>query len=238
MTSIMFPTVTDPTGGTRINIDTTTRLTIPEGSFSCKDILSSLNSKDPSSFLNKYSITSLQNNLNLISGKVSASNIDGAARTPSLEDVSSYLDGVTNTDIPYVEYMCNCIEDQEKRVDLEEYTSTKESLQESKERLEFIKNPENYVSPYEGWFPLQRPMKDASLFVLFGIGLFVLLCSVALFLRTQGVQISITVPSIEMGYSPGIISGMYYLYTVTMRYLPIGLLIGVLLGYFIYLYRK
>lgn len=67
-------------------------------------------------------------------------------------------------------------------------------LEEAKARYEAIKDPEQKVGYYEGWFPIFRPMKESSLFGVFGAGLFLLLLSIFIFLNMNGVSVSVQLP--------------------------------------------
>jgi hypothetical protein len=107
----------------------------------------------------------------------------------------------------------------------------KEGTEESRDRYESLLHPERNVSYYEGWFPLFRPMTETALFVLFSIGAFLVLVSLALFLRMSGIQFQIQLPfggdggfDLE-GYKP-------YIYTSVGFGIGIGI-IGYARGWFI-----
>jgi len=67
----------------------------------------------------------------------------------------------------------------------------KSDLEGSKTRVETLRKPYEQ-SYYESWFPINRPLKQTSLFVILGIGIFLFIFSFMLFLRTIGVQIDMS----------------------------------------------
>lgn len=77
---------------------------------------------------------------------------------------------------------------------LTQLNQKKKDLDEAKTRYEAIKDPEQKVGYYEGWFPIFRPMKESSLFGIFGAGLFLLLISIFMFLNMNGVSVSVELP--------------------------------------------
>lgn len=79
-------------------------------------------------------------------------------------------------------------------VTLTELNQKKKDLDEAKTRYEAIKDPEQKVGYYEGWFPIFRPMRESSLFGVFGAGLFLLLISIFMFLNMNGVSVSVELP--------------------------------------------
>ena len=159
--------------------------------------------------------------------------VDENAYTP----VDSYLTNLSSS-IPLIQLATNCLTESAGTplVTLTtDYNNQKELLDESKERLEFIKAPEEHVSYYAGWFPLFRPMKPTVLFWLFGISLALLIVSILLFLRVGGVEIHITLPAMNMGLSG--LSGMSGISTSYMNYLMVGsggLVVGGIIAYFGY----
>jgi len=103
--------------------------------------------------------------------------------------------------------------------------TAQDRLDESESRLGSIRNPEQNVSYYEGWFPIVRPMTEAALFGLFAAAIFMLLLAVLVFIRMAGVQIDIQIPEITIftlppnasyyiygGVATGVIGGIIYAY--------------------------
>jgi hypothetical protein len=218
--------------GISINIDTSPRIKLESNT--CSSVLSSVNRKDVGSFLSKYKIDSLQQNINTILTQVNASSIDGSQPfywPSNTATIQTYINSIKNADIPTLKFMVNCMEESYSTPDLSAYEEEKNKLDASKKRLEMILHPQNNVSNYEGWFPITRPMHEPSLFILFGIGLLLLLLSVVLFIKTQGVNVNIeTPPSFEVTLTSVFqtIKG-YALYIAS---------VGVLIGYLVHIYTK
>lgn len=84
-------------------------------------------------------------------------------------------------------------------LDLNEYTSAKDIAEESKLRLDGIRNSDTQVSYYEGWFPLFRPMSETALFGLFSVSIAILLASIVMYLRMQGIELQILMPASSLG---------------------------------------
>jgi hypothetical protein len=229
MVSITVPT-TDSNGAV-VNIDTARRITTPPGSFTCSSILKSIDTKNPNNFLKAYSIDTFQANLAAASTALSAPSINGAGTTPALGDVSTFLTGIKNNDIPVLQYMLNCIQETKATPDLPSYMNAKESLQTSKDRLELLHEPEKHVSYYEGWFPITRPIKEISLFILFGAGIFLLLLAVLFLVRTQGVEVNIATPTVDQ-------SGLTSVIATVKSYGFLIIATGLLIGYLVNMFNK
>ena len=94
----------------------------------------------------------------------------------------------------------------------------------AKDRASMNSRPELTANNYDGWFPLNRPMKRATVTVLIGISTFFLIIGFFLILNLLGIQtaFSVYVPYSEVGSSK-----------------PIMILLGiivVLLGIIVYNY--
>jgi hypothetical protein len=81
-----------------------------------------------------------------------------------------------------------------KTLDLQDYDAAKQTTEESKLRLDGIRNSDTNVSYYEGWFPLFRPMSETALFSLFSVSIALLLSAIAIYLRMQGIELQVTMP--------------------------------------------
>jgi|688.fasta_scaffold368012_2 hypothetical protein len=92
---------------------------------------------------------------------------------------------------------------QEQIVGLQKEIDLKEGQYEvAKERAKSILNPEQKVSDYEGWFPIGRPMRSTSLFILIGFSIFFILFFFGLLMSFLGFQIQLSwVPKFQM---PGV----------------------------------
>ena len=138
-----------------------------------------------------------------------------------------YMMGV-NRDITTLGFITNCVTD---TVDTSaSVADAQKQLDISKHRYEQLKSPETHVSYYEGTFPIYRPIKESTLFALFGFGLFLMLVALMCFLRTQGIQINVLFPQTSFSIS-GILSGQ-------AKYIGIASVVGVVLGYFMHIYYK
>ena len=52
-----------------------------------------------------------------------------------------------------------------------------ETIQISKDRLSYLKDPEMHVSYYQSWFPMGRPMKEITVPILIGLSVFMTIAS-------------------------------------------------------------
>jgi hypothetical protein len=218
----------------RITFDTDIRITYDSVNNKCSSYIYDLKTIDRNSFLSKYKIQELQTQLASNAYALSRDTINGYAafRWDPGAPIQTYIKSLQNTDIPILKYMVNCIEESVNIPDnRSEYIKAKEALDVSKKRLEMILNPENHVSYYEGWFPMSRPMHEYSLFILFGIALFLLLLSVVLFIRTQGIQVNITT-------SPAYDMGATNIYETVKGYILYIIALGIFIGYLVHIYTK
>jgi hypothetical protein len=138
-----------------------------------------------------------------------------------------YLHLLESSSIPALRLVNNCLKENNS-YNLEAIEKQKELTDESKLRLETVKDPETKVSYYEGWFPLFRPMSEPALFGIFTTAVFLLILSIGIFLRMSGIQFSITLPTVFVG-GPGL---------DTKKYVMIGLGVGALAGLGVYGYNK
>jgi len=228
----------DYVSSTRITFDTDIRITYDSVNNKCSSYIYDLKTIDRNSFLSKYKIQELQTQLQKNSNALRQDTINGDApftwdpRASINSSIQTYIKSLQNTDIPILKYMVNCIEESVNIPDnRSEYIKAKEALDVSKKRLEMILNPENHVSYYEGWFPMSRPMHEYSLFILFGIALFLLLLSVVLFIRTQGIQVNITT-------SPAYDMGATNIYETVKGYILYIIALGIFIGYLVHIYTK
>jgi hypothetical protein len=182
-------------------------------------------------FLNSYNLQPIITNLTQFNTALVTNNIDqnNMVNPTSTNIIQDYLNEMTSKNIPVLSLVDACIREAQLPVDAIAYNNAKQTLDTSKERLELIKTPEQRVSYYEGWFPLFRPMNRSALFGLFGTGLFLLLVSILLFLRLQGVEVLLKFPEISLG-SPSAFSipSSYKVWAGA------GIIIGGLVGYFGY----
>lgn len=82
---------------------------------------------------------------------------------------------------------------QQRIVDIQKELTEKEAMYETaKERALSISHPEEKTSNYEGWFPLGRPMRSTSLFILIGFSIFFTLFFFGMLMSLLGFQIQLS----------------------------------------------
>jgi hypothetical protein len=188
----------------------------------------------PDLFLQKYGISNLQTKLQSAVSNLSDDNISSDSNintVPSYKGVTDYISNVNTNDIPTIKFMINCIKESKATPDLQGYEEAKHQLAASKQRLEQLLHPEDNVSYYEGWFPTTRPLRESSLFILFGLALFILLLAIILLIRRQGVQVNVAT-------SPAYDSAVNSVYETVKGYGFLSIGAGILIGYLIHIYRK
>lgn len=98
---------------------------------------------------------------------------------------------------------------QEQIVAIQKELDLKQSQYDvAKERALSISHPEEKTSDYEGWFPLGRPMRSSSLFILIGFSIFFTLFFFGLLMSLLGFQIQMSwiVPKLQ---TPGVQTGWW-----------------------------
>jgi len=144
-------------------------------------------------------------------------------------DTTTYI-STLQSQIQKLVFVSNCITEQTDSTDA--LFAAKKELALSKERYEMLHSPETHVSYYEGTFPIYRPIGQSTLFILFGLGLFLMLLSLVLFLRTQGIELQLVLP--QTLALPGISSML----TGQWTYIAIAAALGIALGYVFHIYYK
>jgi len=201
----------------------------------CTNVVSSCkNASTANNLLDTYHIdttnpsplNSIQKNLQPLATALAAYSNQGASigDVPA-STINTYLTSLENTYLPVIRLANTCL-----RESLEINPALKEAqamLDESQSRLASITNPEENVSYYEGWFPIVRPMTETALLGIFGAAIFMLLMSILVFLRLQGVQINIIIPEMTLFTLPP--NASYYMYG--------GLATGII-GTIVYAYFK
>lgn len=135
-----------------------------------------------------------------------------------------------HTQVQQLAYVSNCITDQADSTDA--LFAAKKELALSKERYDMLHSPETHVSYYEGTFPIYRPIGQSTLFILFGMGLFLMLLSLVLFFRTQGIELQLVVPQSL------VLPGIWPMFAGQWAYIGIAACVGVVLGYVLHIYYK
>jgi len=197
----------------------------------CQQILALANSSGTSkTFLNSYNLQAILANLKEFNTALTTNNIDlrQTINPTTSTRIQNYLNDLTSTNLPVLSLVEACTREEQLPNDLANYNEAKQKLDTSKERVELIKTPEQRVSYYEGWFPLFRPMNRSALFGLFGTALFLLLISILLFLRLNGVELLLKFPVMSLG------SGGFTIPTSYKVWAGSGVVIGFIFGYFGY----
>ncbi len=162
----------------------------------CPTILSTL-ATDPS-LTTSFNIPAILTNLQTFNTTLSdplVLSTQAITDTTTLSAINAYLTHLRTTDYLKIQQIANCSEEQNAGTSQIELQEQEQITEESKSRLAAITAPETHVSYYESWFP--RPMKQDTLFALFGIALFLLLVSVVFFLGMGGIEFQILMPSLD-----------------------------------------
>ena len=67
----------------------------------------------------------------------------------------------------------------------------KSDLESAKTRVETLRKPDEQ-SYYESWFPINRPLKRSSIFIILMIGIFLYILSFMIAIRATGIQVDIS----------------------------------------------
>jgi hypothetical protein len=224
---------------TTTDINTSTRIPAPTNG--CATVMEQLNtSPTVSAFLTNYKIEDIatgstgENNVlknveNLLT--VIKQQPDTTTQINTSDVQTTYLNNLKSggTEYEKLNLVNECLLEK-ANVNLDRLNKEKDALEESKDRYEFIANPEMRTSYYEGWFPINRPMKEGSLFLLFASGLFLLLFSVVVFLRMGGIELNIQLP----GYMESATGGFF---TENKKFLGTALVLSILIVGFTYMFR-
>jgi len=190
--------------GTKASVNPNTHFTTVYGDpnqvpMTCTDILSHARvAGSRANFLKTYNLQGTQNtnlkvNLELL--KVPMENIadQDVSSAPGYSAIDTYLSSVQNTQIPVLQLVANCLSEANSP-DTQELKVLEKEHDEAKARYEGITTDVERVSYYQGWFPMFRPMKEVSLFVLFGVSMFIMLVSILLLLHVSGIRVNISFP--------------------------------------------
>ena len=190
--------------GTKASVNPNTHFTTVYGDpnqvpMTCTDILSHARvAGSRANFLKTFNLQGTQNtnlkvNLELL--KVPMENIadQDASSAPGYSAIDTYLSSVQNTQIPVLQLVSNCLSEANSP-DTQELKQLEKEHDEAKARYEGITSDVERVSYYQGWFPMFRPMKEISLFVLFGVSMFIMLVSILLLLHVSGIRVNISFP--------------------------------------------
>ena len=193
----------------------------------CEEILRDAKTKNTANFLATYKLPALQTNLQTF--RDSLKGIDGTLTTSSsdYDDIEKYLQNVEGTQLPVLKLVSSCLSEADSP-DTNELKELEKKYEESKARYEGITSDRERVSYYEGWFPIFRPMKELSIFILFGISMFIMVISILLILHVSGINIQITLPMAFLSFLAN------YLGTMTVIYSPYligGAVVGIIFAF-------
>ena len=160
-------------------------------------------------------LNSIQKNLQPIANSLAAFSNQGAVFAggdlPTSIAINAYLTSLNNTYLPIIRLADTCLKES-LQVDKSALKEAQVKLEEAQSRLAAITNPEEKVSYYEGWFPMIRPMTESALLGIFAAAIFMLLMSILVFLRLQGVEINIIIPELIVPYFTLPPNASYYIY--------------------------
>ena len=188
----------------------------------CTNIVSSgKNASSANNLLDIYHIDpsktapldSIQKNLQPLASSLAAFADQGQtfSDTAGRDAVQAHLASLENTYLPVIRLANTCLKES-LQADTSALKAANDKLDEAQSRLASITNPEEKVSYYEGWFPMVRPMTESALLGLFGAAIFMLLMSILVFLRLQGVEINIIIPEMVLPYFTLPPNASYYIY--------------------------
>lgn len=157
----------------------------------CQKIIQAANtSGSKANFLNIYKVDQIKTNLSAFNTKIAALN-PGLTISGNLDDINEYLTSLEKTQIPVQKLVAACLSEK-VAPDTTKLDVSKRDYETSKARYESV--TEQTTSYYEGWFPLYRPVKEQSLFILFGISILFLLVACLLFLSQSDIYLKIELP--------------------------------------------
>ena len=193
----------------------------------CEEILRDAKTKNTANFLATYKLPALQTNLQTF--RDSLKGIGGTLTTSSsdYDDIEKYLQNVEGTQLPVLKLVSSCLSEADSP-DTNEVKELEKKYEESKARYEGITSDRERVSYYEGWFPIFRPMKELSIFILFGISMLIMVIAILLILHVSGINIQITLPMAFLSFWAN------YLGTMTVIYSPYligGAVVGIIFAF-------
>ena len=194
-------TIITPSINTSIKFDSMTN-DVP---ITCKEIIAASNNKQLTPFLSTYKLNELQSNISQFLASLTSITPSTLTISSSASDyiaVKNYLDTVANEQIPVLTNVYNCL-NETSAVNSSEYKSAIDNYDTSRSRYEDITTDHPRVSYYEGWFPIVRPLKVISLFLLFGFAILLIILSILIFLQMKGIEIKLEIPATQAyGYNP------------------------------------
>jgi hypothetical protein len=161
------------------------------------------NSGSVENFLNNYKLNTgqLYNNLTYFYTDLINPLIDqtqAISTLPGYAAIDQYLTKIETNQLPVLRYLYSCI-NESLSINPDILRKAEQAYETSKARYESISPDHERVSYYESWLPLFRPIKETSLFVLFGVSVVLLIISILFFLQLGGFQIQFILPDEQGG---------------------------------------
>jgi len=101
---------------------------------------------------------------------------------------------------------------QQSILDLQEQiTAAEADIAISRDRVAYIRHPEQNTSYYESWFPIDRPMRSANIPYFIGVTAFVVVFGLLVLLSSLGLDINLDISPGFMAFIGFIISQFTYL---------------------------
>jgi hypothetical protein len=208
-------TVVDPVIDTGMTFNTDNDNSVPT---TCSAVLQAARSAGSTqNFLNIYKLGNKEmvDTVAEFSSALSSNTIDQIQDVDSLTgypQINEYLTTIETSQIPVTRLVASCLEEESKQ-DPKTLSDAKQRYETSKARYESVTADPAPVSYYEGWFPIFRPLKEVSLFVLFAFALVFLILSVLTFMFMQGIELKFSLPALsESSFSFNIDEYKGYIY--------------------------
>jgi hypothetical protein len=72
----------------------------------------------------------------------------------------------------------------------------------ARDRVAYIRNPEQHTSFYESWFPMDRPMRTGSVPIFIGVTIFLMIFCLLVILSVMGINVTFAFPQVSAAPSP------------------------------------
>jgi hypothetical protein len=103
----------------------------------------------------------------------------------------------------------------------------------AKDRVSYIRNPEENTSNYESWFPIDRPIHIVSLIILMSISIFIGTFLLLMISSVLGFDINMYIKTSSSSLNRGSVYYMIYSQFTPLATVSLVILISVIL-YFVY----
>jgi len=141
--------------------------------------------------------TAISSEINLLTSKLSPSDDDYVALTAYALKINS-VSTCLNNKLATLNSVETDLDKTRKDIQISEKAieERKNDVEVAKERAALTKNPEKMRSYYEGWFPIDRPLKHYTIPVLIGVSLFMITLTFFYFMSLVGIdtRLSLQVP--------------------------------------------